>query len=175
MTTDVTYRPALDAIEALASELAELIEAGDLEAAAYLYVNVLVRVKQAASDLAREGETALAEFGPWSGGVWQPEGLPILEVRQGAERKKVQWEELLPYLRRHVLDPEGVGQFPGDEVVEAVDEAFDVLFRVAPLTGSTKPRVTEIEPILETFERTLDEFCETSPGRVSVQIHGEAS
>ena len=159
-------------IEAEASETQELVEDGDLEALAWHYVNVVVPAKKMLGNLAGEVQRVLAEYGPWSGGVWQPEGLPVLEVHRGAERKKVQWDELRPLLRRRVLDPEDTGQLPDDAVIEAVDEAFALLYAVAPLTGSTKPRARALKPVLEHYGRTLDEFCETTPGRVSVQIHG---
>lgn len=164
--------PISDAIEALSAELNELFDAGDLEAIAFHFTYLRQSVAPAFSLLLSEAERFLIDAAPWSGDKWEVEGLPVLEVRRGKDRKQFRWDEVRPYLRRAVLDPEQSGELPAPEVVEAVDETLALLYAVAPLTGSNTPRVTQLAPILRGFDRDVDEFAEVKPGRVSIQIHG---
>lgn len=160
-----------DDIEAATKTLDELYEAGDLPAIAW-NLHDLVAVRKLFGDLLTATERIVIECAPWSGNEWQPDDLPVMQLRTGAIRKHWQWDELRTYLRRRILDPEDCGQFPSLEVIDAVDETLALMYQVAPLTGSTGPRVTAIAPLLKAYERDVDEFCEAKPGRVSVQIHG---
>ena len=160
------------AIEAAAREIDELFDSAEVDAIAWHYLNLLP-AKKAFAELMDEMVRMLAEAAPWSGRMWEPEGLPVLQLHQGKERKSFRWDELRGYLERTVLDPEGSGGRPAPEVAEAVEEAFSLLFAVAPLTGSTSPRVRALRPVLEVFGREVDEFCEVKPGRWSIEVHGE--
>jgi hypothetical protein len=167
--TELMPRTVATDIEAAMTALDELVDAGDYEAIAWNLLD-LKATKRLLDDLTRETERWLAEIAPWSGGTLEVDGLPMLERKQGADRKRWRWDELRPILRRRVLDPEGTGEFD-QERAALVDEVMDLMFDVAPLTGSTGPRVTPLKPILAAAGRDLDEFCEAQPGRVSVVIH----
>lgn len=160
-----------DDLQAALARLEELIEAGDSDALAY-NLTVITDAWRAMGDLRRAVEDALVEIAPWSGGIYEVDGLPLLELKGGTERKKWNWEALRPHLRRKVLDPEGTGTAPDAQTAAVVDAALDLMFEVAPLTGSNGPRVKAIGPLLREQERDVDEFCETKPGRSTVVIGG---
>jgi hypothetical protein len=155
-------------LEAAMVALDELYEAADYDALAWNLVNIGTALR-GLRDLHRAVEDALVEIAPWSGGVLEVDGLPLLERKGGADRKAWRWDELRPELRKALLDPErNGGEVLTQEQVAAVDAAMDLLFAVAPLTASSGPRVKE----LRSLGLQPDEFCEVKAGRVSVQIHG---
>lgn len=92
-------------------------------------------------------------------------GLGVVQRRRGTDRKAWRWEELLPHTMRAYLDPEGTGEFPSDPHV-AAGRVRAMAEEVIGLTPSKGPRVTALRAI----DLDPDEFCTTTPGRLSVQI-----
>lgn len=150
------------AINAAQREAEELLAAGDLEAAAWQWLRILAPARQMLNDLYREVEVALFECGPWSGGTWQPEGLPILQARQGTDRKRWRCDEVLnDAIPRLLAKHEG----------SYLDAIGELLSEIVPITPSGGFKAKGLRAI----GMDPDEYAETSPGRVSVQVHGEAS
>lgn len=148
-----------DTLGTVRREVEELLAAGDLEAAAWHWLKILAPAREAINDLYRDVEVALFEFGPWSGGMWQPEGLPVLQARQGADRKRWRCDEVLKDALPRLLEKhEG-------SYLDAVDE---LLSEIVPITPSSGFKVRG----LKALGMDPDEYAEVSPGRVSVQIHG---
>lgn len=95
------------------------------------------------------------------------DGLGVIERRKGTDRKAWDWPSLLPLLIRSEVDPEGTGELPAAPVV--VEAITRVIVDVIGVTPSKGPKITGLRA------RGLDpdEWAETSPGRVSVQIHAD--
>lgn len=165
---------ARDDLAAATKVYDELYDAADIDAIAWNYID-LIAVRKGLSDLIGVLEETLIECAPWTGDELVVEGLPVMERRYGAERKGWKWDELRTYFRRAVLDPEDSGEAPAPEVVEAVDGLLDLLYAVAPTTPSSDPRVRALRPLLNRYGVKVDEFCETKPGKVRIEIHGDAA
>lgn len=153
-----------------AAVLDDLYDAGDAPALAWNLIQILEHRRQL-GDLARQCEDFLIEIAPWSGGQVEFDGLPVMELRSGRVRKQWDTEAVVSSLRRHLLDPAGTGELPAPEVVEAVEEALAVCAAVLPLSPSNGPRVRALAPIVRSQGHDVDEFCESTPGRQTVQIH----
>lgn len=142
----------------------QLADSGDWQAIAY----ALPALKALASDLGllvRAAEQDVAVMMPEKR-VELP-GLGVLERRKGTDRKQWQSEGLVSALVRSVLDPDGTGEFPADPVA-AVDAAVAVLTECAPFTPSMGWRTKALRE--HGFDP--DEWCESTPGRTTVQFHG---
>lgn len=158
-----------DDIAKAAALLDELVDAADYEAIAW-NLHEVKTLQRALSDLVQLVEDTLIDIAPWTGDELLVDGLPVMQLRTGTERKAWRWDEVRPYLRRRLLDPDFTGEV--DPTVEAAtDAALDLMFTVAPLTRSNGPRVKAIGPILRQFDRDVDEFCDLKPGRRTVQFH----
>lgn len=92
-------------------------------------------------------------------------GLGVVERRVGKDRTQWDWDALLPKVVRCYLDPDGTGEFPDDPMV-AVDRMRTMAEDVIGLTPSKSPKLTPLRAI----GIDPDEFCESKPGRVSIQI-----
>lgn len=152
-------------LDLLAETVEEAITDGDVEELAGLHVAVrsdLARLRTIADDL----EARLAEVMPK---VLELPGLPVLERRAGKDRRAWQSDELLTRVVRLSLDPEGTGEFPTDPMV-AVDLVVTGVKACAPITPSMQWRVGA----LRALDLDPDEWCETKPGRTSVQIHASS-
>lgn len=155
-------------LEAAMVALDELYEAADYDALAWNLVNIGTALR-GLRDLHRAVEDALVEIAPWSGGVLEVDGLPLLERKGGADRKGWDWVPVRAEVRKALLDPKrNGGEVLTEEQAAAVDATLDLMFEVAPLTASNGPRVKA----LRNLRLDPDEFAEVKPGRVSVQIHG---
>lgn len=97
------------------------------------------------------------------------EGVGVFQLRHGKDRKAWQSEQLLSEVIRRSLDPEGTGELPPlPEVVERIRAG---VFDTAPVTPSLGWRVTA----LKRLGLDPDEWCESTPGRTTVQITEAAS
>lgn len=152
----------LDPIEASAE--AE-IEEGDVECLARLY-DYLDQLKARLGTIHSAVAAKLAEVMPHT---LELDGLPVMERRQGKERKKWESPELLHRLIRDTLDPDRTGELPA--AAEAIDAVEKVVLETMPVTPSMGWRVTA----LKARGIDPDEWCETAPGRTTVQIHRAAS
>lgn len=160
----------MDASEFLTLRLApigrlvtETITESDVEALARLYVQ-LAEAKARMADWCRDTEQALADVMPDK--RLELEDLPVLERRQGKDRKKWRSDELLSYLVRGALvDPE-TGEVETDPLALR-DRLVSELTACVPFTGSLGWRVMA----LRERDVPIDEFCETFPGKVTVQVH----
>lgn len=148
-------------------EAANACDTGDVEELAHLHV-ALTKTRQQLATICSTVEAALADV--MTDKRLDLDGLPPLERRQGATRKAWDHDRLVPLVVRLALDPDGTGEFPTDPV-DVMDRVVGMLTKVYPFTPSTNPRVGE----LRALDIDPDEWCETSPGRVSVQIHEEAA
>jgi hypothetical protein len=140
----------------------ELAEAGEWETLAF----GLVSLKQIASDLQtliRGVEDDVARLLPEKRAV--VEGLGVIERRQSSERRAWRSDELLDeLLRLAVADPE-TGEVLDDEA--AIRARFvQVLVDCVPFTGSLKWRLEALREL----GIDPDEWCETKPGRTTVQV-----
>ena len=95
-------------------------------------------------------------------------GLGRIERKRGTDRRAWDWDLLLPRLIRLALDPDDTGEI--GTAADVVQEMRALLVDVIGLTPSRGPRVTP----LRAMGLDPDEWCETKPGRTTVQIHGEA-
>lgn len=93
-------------------------------------------------------------------------GLPPIQKRGGTDRKSWDWDGLLPVLLRRHLDPEGTGEVD-PAVVEA---AATFATKVLGVTPSKGPKITAVKGL----GLDPDEWCQTTPGRATVQFHAEA-
>lgn len=89
----------------------------------------------------------------------------VLEMRGGNVRKKWDSERLLSEVLRRGIDPDGTGVLP--EPAELLERARSVVARCVPVTPSLGWRVGALRDL----GLDPDEWCETTPGRKSVQIH----
>lgn len=140
-----------------------LAEAGDWESLAW-GLDRLRAIRQAFSDVIQATETDVATLMPSK--TETIDGLGTIERRKGSTRKKWESAELVRRLVRDALDPEGTGEIPSSPI-EAVQHVVDTLTECAPFTPSMGWRVRALA------ERGIDpdEWCETTPGRVTVQFH----
>lgn len=147
-------RVLADMIDALDPEAQLAITGEDVEELAHLHVS-LTRSAQRLSTIKAAVEAALVEVMPDK--TVELPGLPVLERRQGSVRKAWQYEDVISALAR---------QAEGD-----LSALLDSLLACAPITPSMQWRVGELRA------RGLDpdEFCSSTPGRVSIQIHDEAA
>lgn len=105
--------------------------------------------------------------------AWMPDrkveidGLGVLERRKATDRKRWESELLLRQCVRAALDPDDTGEIPADPI-EAVDRVLATLVDVMPVTPSLGWRVSA----LRALGIDPDEWCEATPGRVGLQIHG---
>lgn len=174
MTIDLADTSALHgarllqiALNDLNPEAAHAIDDGDVEELAHLHV-ALTKVRQQLATICTLVEQALVDVMPDK--RIELDGLPVLERRQGTDRKQWDHDRLVPVVVRKALDPDGAGEFPADPF-EVMDRVVGMLTKVYPFTPSTNPRVTE----LRALDIDPDEWCETRPGRQSIQIHEEAA
>lgn len=118
--------------------------------------------------LARDIEAEVVDLMP--GKTAELDGLPVIEVRGGSIRKKWQSEDLVPVLIRKALDPDGTGELPTSPI-DAAHAVADVLTACAPFTPSMGWRVGALR------DRGLDpdEWCESTPGRKTIQFHEATS
>lgn len=146
-------------------ERRKLAEAGDVEGLAWGLVR-LKQVRQLLSDLLTEVEADVFALMPEKKRTVI--GVGTLEKRTGSARKKWESTDLVKHLIRLALDPDQTGEIPSSPV-EAVDQVVSVLTECAPFTPSMQWRATALR------DRGVDpdDWCEVSPGRQSVQIHGE--
>lgn len=155
------------AIDDLVDHVQHALDDGDVEELGKLHV-LCSKLRQQLSDIARDVEVRLAEVMPDK--VLELPGLPVMERRRGTDRKRWASEDLLSLIvSRAIIDPE-TGELLSDPVVLR-SRIEDEVRACMPVTGSLGWRVTALR------ERGIepDEFCETSPGRTSVQIHEEVS
>jgi hypothetical protein len=141
------------ALDELDQEAQIAVDDGDAEELARSFV-ALHDAKRRLDLIHRTLEEALAEALPF--GVTEIPGLPPVEKKQGRERTKWDPDAVIAALARRAR---------GDLLT-----LLDDIKACAPITPSMKWRVRElrgrgIDP---------DEFCESLPGRLSVQIHGQA-
>lgn len=147
----------------LDDQRAALAAAGDLDTLAAGLVS-LTALLDDLRELARAVETDVAALMPEK--RHEVPGLGVLERRKGTDRKSWDWETLLPTLIRMYVDPDGTGAIP--DPVEVMDRMRELIVDVLGVTPSKGPRVT---PLRE-MGLDPDEYCATTPGRVSVQVHG---
>jgi hypothetical protein len=86
------------------------------------------------------------------------DGGLALERRKGTDRKQWRWDEVMA-----AAWPALVARHEGSML-----DALDDLLALLPLTASNGPRVTPFRDL--GFDP--DEFCESKPGRMSVQVIG---
>lgn len=140
-----------------------LAEAGDIEALAHGWNQIrplLADLKSVTEAI----EADLAALMPTK--TVEIPGVGVLERRKGQDRKAWDWPELLPLLIRMYVDPDGTGEMPGP--AEVIDRMRELIVDVIGVTPSKSPKV---RPLRE-MGIDPDEFCESKPGRVSVQLHG---
>lgn len=154
-------------IDDLIDHTQDALDAGDVEELAKLHL-LTTKLRQQMSDLARAVEERLAEVMPDK--RLELPGLPVLERHRGTNRKKWQSEELLSVVvGRSIVD--GDGALATTDPIEIRSRIEAEVRACLPITGSLGWRVTALR------DRGIDpdEFCATSPGRVSIQIHEEVS
>lgn len=95
------------------------------------------------------------------------DGLGAVERRRSATRKQWDTDGLYRLLVRRELDPDGTGELP--PAAEVLERVVQVTTECAPFTPSMGWRVGA----LKARGVNPDDWCETAPGRVTVQIHGE--
>lgn len=142
------------ALDDLNPEAANACDTGDVEELAHLHV-ALTKVRQQLGTICTLVEQALVDVMPDK--RIELDGLPPLERRQGTDRKAWDYEAVVSALAR-----EAGGDLMA--LLEAIKEC-------APMTPSMQWRVGA----LRKHGLDPDEFCSTSPGRVSIQVHEEAA
>ncbi len=153
-------------LPAITAELSKDVTPDDLERCAR-WAWELRQLLAAAKVALGDAEATLAELMPSK--TCELPGLPAFERRQGADRKRWQSADLVSLLVRRGVDPDGTGEVTAEQM-RMVDGVVRELTECAPFTGSMGWRVTA----LKERDIPVDEFCEVSPGRVSIQWHGEA-
>ena len=148
----------LDDVEDMIGLLAETGQVATLAR----FLAELRAVKKLLDEQVREAEAQLAEIMDDKSIVVQ--GVGVFERRVGTDRRAWQWDDLLPRLTRLHLDPGGTGEIPS--TAEAVEAMRRLIVDVIGVTPSRGPRVTA----LRALGLDPDEYAETTPGRVSVQI-----
>lgn len=151
------------AIHAADVQRTELAEDGDYETLVHGLAQLLP-LRRDLSDLLRAVEDDIARLMPSK--TVEVEGVGVVERRKGTDRKKWDWDSLLPLLIRLWVDPDGTGEMPA--APEVVERMKALITDVVGTTPSKGPKVTP----LRAAGVDPDEYCESSPGRVSVQIHG---
>ncbi len=152
-------------ITELDTERSSLLEAGDLDNLAI----GLSAIRTLIGDLrmlADATEANVVELMPAR--RYEIEGLGTLERRKGTDRKAWEWESLWPLLVRLTLDPDGTGELP--DLPTTVASLTSLTQEVIGLTPSKQPRVTA----LRAMGVDPDDWCDATPGRVTVQFHGVA-
>lgn len=149
--------------QALDTAAQDAITTGDVEELAAMHVE-LARFAADLRMICRAVEQRLADVMPDK--TIELDGLPVLERRRGTKRNHWHSDELVKLLVHRAIDPDEDGVIPGT-ITEAVERTTDLLTRCAPFTPSMGWRVTA----LKALDIDPDEWCETAPGPVSVQIH----
>lgn len=147
----------------LDDQRAALAEAGDLDALASGLAQ-LEPILRDLRDLARAIEDDVARLMPAK--TVEVPGVGVLERRKGTDRRAWDWPSLLPLLIRAYVDPDGTGEMP--DAGEVVARMRELIVDVIGVTPSKGPRVRQLREL----GLDPDEWCESSPGRTSVQIHG---
>lgn len=142
------------ALDELDAETQIAVDDGDAEELARSFV-ALHDAKRRLDLIHRTLEEALAEALPF--GVTEIPGLPPVEKKQGRERTKWDPDAVIAALARRAR---------GDLLT-----LLDDIKACAPITPSMQWRVGA----LRKHGLDPDEFCQTSPGRVSIQVHEEAA
>lgn len=105
--------------------------------------------------------------------AWMPDrkveidGLGVLERKKATDRRQWDSERLLGIVARIALDPDATGEIPADPI-EVLDRLTEAITKAMPITGSLGWRVTA----LREMGLDPDDYCEATPGRVGLQIHG---
>lgn len=140
---------------------AELVEAGDYESLAFgvvalkgLVDDVRVLIRSIEDDVVGLLPSKRVEV----------EGLGVLERRRGSARKAWASEDLLGRVIRLAVDPDGTGELP--PAADLLDRLRSTLVAVVPFTGSLSWRVGALREL----GLDPDEWCQTEPGRVALQI-----
>jgi hypothetical protein len=139
---------------------AELYDAGDIDRLAH-GLHALRPILRDLNDLVRRVEDHVADLMPDK--VVELDGLPPMERRRGTDRKAWDSDDLLRDVVRTVSD---LDTTTGELRVDP-DRLLTVLRQVVPFTGSLSWRVVALRDL----GLDPDEYCTTSPGRVSVQFH----
>lgn len=154
-------------IDALDTEAQHAIDGADVEELAHLHV-ALVKAKQRLATICTIVEQVLVDVMPDK--RLELPGLPVLERRRGTDRKAWQSVDLLDELFRRAVVDTTTGEVLDDEALIR-QRLHEVLVDCVPFTGSLGWRVTALRDLgIEP-----DEWCQTSPGRVSIQVHEEAA
>lgn len=140
-----------------------LAEAGDIDSLAHGW-NQLRPLLADLKSISEAIERDLADLMPDK--LHEVPGVGVLERRKGTDRKAWDWPELLPRLIRSCVDPDGTGEIP--DAGEVIERMRSLIVDVIGVTPSKGPRVRPLRDL--GFEP--DEWCESKPGRVSVQLHG---
>lgn len=163
----LTARGLHHVLDELDTEAANAIDTADVEELAHLHV-ALVKARQRLATICTIVEQVLVDVMPDK--RLELPGLPVLERRRGTDRKAWQSVDLLDELfRRAVVDTE-TGEVLDDEALIR-QRLHEVLVDCVPFTGSLGWRVTALRDL----GLDPDEWCETKPGRTSIQIHEEAA
>lgn len=136
-------------LDTLDQEMQVAVDDGDVEELADLHIK-LSEAKRHLNEIARFVEEGLAEVMPDE--IVELPGMPPLQRRFGASRKNWDSDSLFNTIRRDSED---------------WDDFADKIRAAVPFTGSLGWRVTELKKL----GIDPDEYCESKPGRVSVQIH----
>ena len=160
--------PEHDLIRRLSAALAtvdtrrvELADAGDWQALAYGLAG-LATITDELKVLAGALEADLERLLPTSREV--VDGLGIVERRSSTTRKKWRSEDLLGHVIRLAVDPDATGELPA--VPELLARLRSTLAATVPFTGSLAWRVTALREL----GLDPDEWCDTEPGKTSIQI-----
>jgi hypothetical protein len=171
--TDLVYEPAdtlpdivegwRGYVEALHTQAGELAAAGETGMLAFGLDRVR-ELRRVLGDLERAVEGHVA--GLMDGKTETIDGLGTLERRKGTDRKAWQSDDLLRRVVHSMpwVDPETGEMLERDLLVDAVLEAISACVPITPSLGwrVTALKARGIDP---------DEWCESKPGRTSVQIH----
>jgi hypothetical protein len=153
------WRTTVEVLDGFRSKLAEV---GDTPRLAFGLDRVR-ELRRILGDLERAIEGDVATL--MDGKTETVDGLGTLERRKGTDRKAWQSDDLLRRLVRDAVDPEHTGEMPSAS--EVLDAVVSTVTECAPITGSLGWRVTA----LKARGIDPDEWCESKPGRTSVQIH----
>lgn len=141
-------------LDELDEEAGHAMDTADVEELAHLHV-AITKAAQRLATIRGAVETALAKVMPDK--RLELPGLPPIERRQGADRKGWDYEAVISALAREAAGDLGA-------LLESLKEC-------APFTPSMQWRVGA----LRAHGLDPDEFCETKPGRVTIQVHEEAA
>lgn len=144
------------AIEAADAHREHLARIRDVDALAIGLVE-LRAIRQHFTDLIGNVEANVADLMPSK--RYEVPGVGVFERRKGTDRKAWRWDEVLnDVLPRLLAKHEG----------SYLDAVGELMGTVVPLTASNGPRVKPLRDL----GLDPDEYAETKPGKVSVQIHG---